>query len=120
MTMTLTNTARRLVTFVLAHDTYCSKCGRCACTVRRDGVRLAASLTFAAGARATGIDAVVLDVPAIRAAVHGGTLRVEPEAQRAPEVVATSKTPGGPEGAPTIRVEVPHEPGTAVVEDRSR
>jgi hypothetical protein len=126
MTVTLTNSSGRLATFVLAHDTYCAKAARCACTQRRDGVRIAGSLTLAARASAKDVDAAAVGLPAIRAAIRSGALRVDavPAAPKPISVATPSPSPthpeGGPEGAPTTPVEVPDERRAAVVEDHRR
>ncbi len=118
MSVTLISTARRLAVFVLSHATYCEARGSCACTRRRDGVLLAASLTIPARTRVAALPDAVLRVPAIALAVREGALRVERSA--VPEAVAEVVPEGGPEGAPTTRVEVPDERRAPLVQSRRR
>jgi hypothetical protein len=117
VTITLSNTCGRLVAFVLPHETYCHALPRCVCIVRRDGARLASSLTIAAGSRAEGVDESVLGVASIRAAVRAGGLTVERDS--ASPNWSEVPTDGGPAGAPTTPVEVLHEPRIVGVENRS-
>lgn len=90
MSVTLTNTSGRMKTFVLAHETYCSARGECACTVTpgRNARRVASSLTLATGARVTDFDDAVVRVPEVARAARAGELRVEREAPPVPHVDA--------------------------------
>ncbi|MFI5301711.1 MAG: hypothetical protein ACHREM_26785, partial [Polyangiales bacterium] len=80
MTITLTNTSRRIATFTLPHADYCKTRGQCACAIRRGGARVPSSLTVTVGVRVRGLDDAVLQVPAIALAVKRGALRVDRDA----------------------------------------
>lgn len=72
MTVSLTNTSRRCMVFVLAHDVFCVENGRCRCA---PGVRpLPSSLTLATGVTVGGLDDAVLAVPEVIRAVRDGAL----------------------------------------------
>ena len=72
MTVSLTNTSRRCMVFVLAHDVFCVANGRCRCA---PGVRpVPSSLTLATGETVGGLDDAVLAVPAVIRAVRDGAL----------------------------------------------
>mgnify|MGYP000922460577 CR=1 FL=1 len=72
MTVSLTNTSRRCMVFVLAHDVFCVTNGRCRCA---PGARpVPTSLTVAAGVTVDGLDEAVLTVPAVIRAVRDGAL----------------------------------------------
>jgi hypothetical protein len=119
VTISLTNTSRRITTFVLPHESYCSARDRCACAIRRGGARVPGSLTLALDVRAHALEDVILRVPAIALAVRRGELRVEREDLAAP-IPSHPQQQGGPEGAPTTHVEVPNGRVERIVEDRSR
>jgi hypothetical protein len=82
MNITMTNTSGRLKTFVLAHESYCTARGHCACAITQDRAarRVPTSLTLAAGAKKSGVDENALAVPEIARAVRSGDLHVEREA----------------------------------------
>lgn len=72
MNISLTNTSRRCLVFVLAHDVFCVASGRCRCAV---GARpIPTSLTLAAGATVDGLEEAVLAVPAVIRAIRDGAL----------------------------------------------
>ncbi len=72
MTVSLTNTSRRCLVFVLAHDVFCVANSRCRCA---PGARpVPTSLTLTAGVTVDGIDEAVLTVPAVIRAVRDGAL----------------------------------------------
>ena len=74
MSIALTNTSRRCVVFVLAHDVFCVANGRCRCA---PGARpIPTSLTLAAGVTLDGLEEAVLAVPAVIRAVRDGALTV--------------------------------------------
>lgn len=75
MSITLTNTTRRMKVLNLPHASYCERRGTCACTQRGER-RLASSLTLPAGAELGGLDEAVLAVPQVLALVRAGELRV--------------------------------------------
>lgn len=101
MTIVLTNTTRRVRVVLLPHDIFCARAGRCACTKRRDGVRLPAALTLPARESVDRLDEALLALPEVLAAVRAGDLRVttEPAPEPAP---APSAVPAGapPEDEP--------------------
>lgn len=78
MSVTLTNTSRRLKVITLAHETYCEVRGQCACAITpgRTPRRLAASITLPAGSASAELDDAVLRLPDIMRAVRAGELRV--------------------------------------------
>lgn len=80
MTVTLTNTSRRLRVITLVHERYCEVCGRCCCTVTpgRTPRRLAAAVTLPAGSTSDALDQAVLDLPDVARAIRAGDLRAEP------------------------------------------
>lgn len=72
MSISLTNTSRRCIVFVLAHDVFCVADGRCRCT---PGTRpVPASLTLATGVTVDGLDDAVLTVPEVIRAIRDGAL----------------------------------------------
>ena len=72
MSISLTNTSRRCLVFVLAHDVFCVASGQCRCS---PGVRpVPTSLTLAAGVTVDGLDEAVLAVPAVIRAIRHGAL----------------------------------------------
>ena len=72
MSISLTNTSRRCLVFVLAHDVFCVANGRCRCA---PGARtVPTSLTIAAGVTIDGLDEAVLVVPAVIRAIRDGAL----------------------------------------------
>lgn len=72
MSICLTNTSRRCLVFVLAHDVFCVANGRCRCAPGNRPVPT--SLTIAAGGTIDGLDEAVLVVPAVTRAVRDGAL----------------------------------------------
>lgn len=74
MSVTLTNALRRLVTFLLPHESYCVARGACACSLQpgRGGRRLPSSLTLATGVTLEDVPEAVLSVPAVAAAIRRG------------------------------------------------
>lgn len=78
MTVTLTNTSRRLKVVTLTHTTYCEVCGECSCTITpgRTPRRLAASITLLGGNTSAELDDAVLHLPDVMRAVRAGELRV--------------------------------------------
>ncbi len=118
MSIALISTIRRLAVFVLPHATYCEALGRCACTRRRDGVLLAASLTIPGRARVPDLPDAVLRVPAVAIAIRDGALRVE--RSLVPEPLTEVFPEGGPRGAPTTPVEVSDERRAPLVQSRRR
>ena len=74
MSVAITNTSRRGLVFVLAHDVYCAALGRCAC--RSGARRVASSLTIASGLTVS-VDDAVLSVPELVRAVRDGSLSVK-------------------------------------------
>ena len=96
MTITLTNTTRRMKVINLPHDVYCAAAARCACDSTR-GRPTPSALTLAAGTSAQCLDEAVLRVPEIARDVRAGALRVRREVEKAaPPVPAATK----PETAP--------------------
>ena len=79
MTVSLTNTSRRCLVFVLAHETYCQALGECRCDVEqgRRARRMARSLTLASGVTSPGLDDAVLTIPEVVRAVKRGDLSVK-------------------------------------------
>lgn len=72
MSISLTNTSRRCLVLVLAHEIFCVANGRCRCA---PGVRpVPTSLTLAVGVTVEGLDEAVLAVPAVIRAIRGGAL----------------------------------------------
>ncbi len=72
MSISLTNTSRRCLVFVLAHDVFCVANGRCRCAL---GVRpVPTSLTLATGVTVDGLDDAVLTVPEVIRAIRDGAL----------------------------------------------
>jgi hypothetical protein len=121
MSVTVTNTTRRLAVFILPHDEFCEQLGRCACERRRDQHRLPTTLTVPAGTSLTDVPAAVLTVRAVAAAIRAGELRVEPHTPR--PNVTTNPLEGGPEGALTPANAgggASHERRAAVVQGRRR
>lgn len=104
MTVTLTNTTRRLAVFLLPHDSYCAACGNCVCTRRSDGVMLAGALTLPSARAVAALPDAILQVPSIKRALRCGELRAERQAP----------APSNPS------TEVADERGTAVVKSRRR
>ena len=74
MSICLTNTSRRCLVFVLAHDVFCVANGRCRCAPGNRHVPT--SLTIAAGVTVGDLDDAVLTVPAVIRAVRDGALTV--------------------------------------------
>ena len=72
MTVSLTNTSRRCLVFVLAHDVFCVANGRCRCAPGNRPVPT--SLTIAAGVTIDGLDEAVLAIPAVIRAIRDGAL----------------------------------------------
>lgn len=72
MTVSLANTSRRCLVFVLAHEVYCVANGRCRCAPGNR--RVPTSLTIAAGVTIDGVDEAVLVVPAVIRAIRDGAL----------------------------------------------
>ena len=72
MTVSLTNTSRRCLVFVLAHDVLCVANGRCRCAPGNRPVPT--SLTIAAGVTIDGLDEAVLAIPAVIRAIRDGAL----------------------------------------------
>lgn len=68
MTVYLTNTSRRCLVFVLAHDVFCVANGRCRCAPGNRPVPT--SLTIAAGVTIDGLDEAVLAIPAVIRAIR--------------------------------------------------
>ena len=81
MTVSLTNTSRRMRAFTLPHETYCQARGQCACSQSsgRAPRRLASSLTLAADTACANLDDAVVAVPDIARAIRAGELRLERE-----------------------------------------
>jgi hypothetical protein len=92
MTMTLINKTGRMKVYNLPHKTYCAALGRCACTVipGRNGARVCASLTLAAGAEVDSIPEAVLQVAEIAKDIGSGALRVK----RKPSAVSNQPSAG--------------------------
>ena len=69
--MKLTNRTRRMLTFLLPHETYCEAHGECACVVvdLDRGTRVPSSLTLPAGEPARDVSDAVLTVREIAKAV---------------------------------------------------
>ena len=72
MSISLTNTSRRCLVFVLTHDAFCVASGRCRCAV--GARRVPTSLTLAAGATVDELDEAVLAVPEVIRAIRDGAL----------------------------------------------
>ncbi|WXH27959.1 hypothetical protein WA016_01891 [Myxococcus stipitatus] len=89
MSVALTNTKGRLLTFLLSHEGYCSACGECACSLQpgRGGRRLPSSLTLAAGVALAGLPEAVLQVASVAAAIRRGDVAVKRQ------VAQESRTP---------------------------
>ena len=118
MTVSLTNTSRRCLVFVLAHETYCKALGECRCEIEhgRRTRRMARSLTLASEVMSPALDDAVLAVPDVVRAVRRGELAVKrhvaeptraapsttptptsaPEASRPPDVSRAKKKRGAP------------------------
>lgn len=72
MSISLTNTSRRCLAFVLAHDVFCVAQSRCRCA---PGARpVPTSLTVATGEAVDGLDDAVLAVPEVIRAIRDGAL----------------------------------------------
>jgi hypothetical protein len=72
VTVSITNTSRRCLVFVLAHDVFCVAQGRCLCA---PGARpVPTSLTLATGVTVDGLDDAVLTVPEVVRAIRDGAL----------------------------------------------
>jgi hypothetical protein len=72
VSISLTNTSRRCLVFVLAHDVFCVVDGRCR---GAPGTRpVPASLTLATGVTVDGLDDAVLTVPEVIRAIRDGAL----------------------------------------------
>ena len=96
MAVTLTNTTKRMKTFNLPHETYCSALGKCVCHTpsRKDKRRIPASLSLPVGQRIEGLPDVILQVPAIAQAVRRGEFRVDQV--KAPQKKRKSDAPNKP------------------------
>ncbi|QQR46179.1 hypothetical protein JKA73_08765 [Myxococcus xanthus] len=86
MSVTLTNSLGRLVTFLLPHESYCAARGTCACGVQpgRGGRRLPSSLTLATDVTLEDIHEAALSVPAVAAAIRRGEVTLKRQAPSAP------------------------------------
>jgi hypothetical protein len=109
VTVSLTNTSRRCLVFVLAHETYCQALGECRCYVEegRRARRTAKSLTLASDVTSPALDDAVLTIPEVVRAVKRGDLTVKrnvPE-RPLPALVAT-KAPTTTSLAEVIRPDV--------------
>ncbi len=94
MTIALTNTTRRVLVVLLPHEGYCDRVGRCACTVRRDGARLAAALTLPARETVANVEEALLSLTSVASAVRAGDLRVtREESPEVPAAAAPAPTP---------------------------
>jgi hypothetical protein len=72
VSISLTNTSRRCLVFVLAHDVFCLANGRCRCA---HGARpVPTSLTLATGVTVDGLDDAMLTVPEVTRAIRDGAL----------------------------------------------
>jgi len=82
MCVSLTNTSRRCLVFVLAHETYCNAVGKCQCNITsgRSTRRTAKSLTLPSGVTSQPLNEAVLAVADIVRAAKRGYLRVDREA----------------------------------------
>jgi len=94
VTVALTNTSGRCLTFVLTHEAYCEAAGAgaCACEVQqgRKARRIPGSLTLASGVAMEGLQEAVLALPDVVLAVRQGRLSVRREA---PQPEAPTPTP---------------------------
>ncbi|NOJ79809.1 hypothetical protein [Myxococcus xanthus] len=101
MSVTLTNTLGRLVTFLLPHESYCLARGACACGVQlgRSGRRLPSSLTLATGVTLEDVPEAALSVPAVAAAIRRGEVALKRQAP-----TATPSSP--PSAAPEVSARV--------------
>ena len=95
MTVSLTNTSRRCLVFVLAHETYCQALGDCRCEVEqgRRARRTAKSLTLASGVTSPGLDDAVLTIPEVVRAVKRGALAVKRHVPELPKPVVAATPP---------------------------
>ena len=93
MSVTLTNTTRRVCVVILTHDDYCARVGRCGCSARRDGAVLPNSLTLPSREPVAGLDEAVLALPQVAAAVRAGDIRVAPEEPVAAIAAAPAEPP---------------------------
>lgn len=75
MTVTLTNTGRRMRTFLLHHDPFCVRAKSCRCTRTVGGTRFAGAVRVPAQGQAAGLSDAVLSLPDVVAAVRGGSIR---------------------------------------------
>lgn len=105
MSVTLTNTTRRVCVVILTHDGYCARVGRCGCSARRDGALLPTSLTLPAREPVAGVDEAALALPQIAAAVRAGEIRVAPEEP----VAAIAQAPAEP-SVPAPPAAEPNDP----------
>ena len=94
MTVSLTNTSRRCLVFVLAHETYCKALGECRCDVEegRRPRRTAKSLTIASAVTSPALDDAVLTIPEVVRAVKRGDLSVKRHVPERPLPVAVVAT----------------------------
>lgn len=95
MTVSLTNTSRRCLVFVLAHETYCQALGDCRCEVEqgRRARRTAKSLTLASGLTSPALDDAVLTIPEVVRAVKRGDLSVKRHVPELPKPAAVATRP---------------------------
>jgi hypothetical protein len=102
MTVALTNTSGRCLTFVLTHDEYCGALGACACDILqgRKARRIPGSLTLASGVTTDGLQEAVLALPDVVLAVRQGRLSVRREAAQ-PEASTPTPMPASPEAGIT-------------------
>ncbi|MCP3104519.1 hypothetical protein LZ198_37220 [Myxococcus sp. K15C18031901] len=86
MSVTLTNTQGRLVTFLLPHESYCVARDACGCGVQpgRGGRRLPSSLTLATGVTLEDVPEAALSVPTVAAAIRRGDVVLKRQAPSVP------------------------------------
>lgn len=91
MTVSLTNTSRRCLVFVLAHESYCKSLGACQCDVQpgRLGRRIVRSLTLASGVTSPPVEDAVLAVPDVVRAIRRGDISVKRHVSALPTPIST-------------------------------
>ena len=99
MSVTLENCSRRMLVFVLDHETYCSARQKCACDDRGPRKpRVPCSLTLPAGSRTSGVDEAVLGIGAVCRAIQVGSVIATPE----PPVAAGESSAAAPEPSTSL------------------
>ena len=109
MTVSLTNTSRRCLVFVLAHETYCKALGECRCDVEqgRRARRMPRSITLASEVTSPVLDDAVLTIPDVVRAVKRGDLSVKRHVPKPPlPALVAARAPTTTSLAEVIRPDV--------------